>query len=115
MEKSVIENYGRLVTVIFGLSLEGRKVSEVVDLSDELVETVDAILNTLATREENVIRLRFGMEGFVGGSLLSEIGEVFGVSAERVRQIESKTISKLRHPMRANFLRKFIISSEEEF
>jgi RNA polymerase primary sigma factor len=100
--------YGRLVSVVFGISLEAREISEVVDLSEEMVEMVDAILNTLSEREEVVIRLRFGIDGYVGGSLLSEIGEVLGISSERVRQIESKTISKLRHPERAKYLRKFI-------
>ena len=65
------------------------------------------ILNTLSEREAGVIALRFGL---VGGKChsLDEIGKVYGVTRERIRQIESKTMSKLRHPARTEILHEYL-------
>ncbi|MBA2578287.1 MAG: RNA polymerase sigma factor RpoD [Euzebyaceae bacterium] len=72
-----------------------------------LQEQIAGILHTLSEREKKVIQLRFGM---VDGQprTLEEVGEEFGVTRERIRQIESKTLSKLRHPSRSEKLRDFL-------
>lgn len=72
-------------------------------LFDEITE----ILNTLTEREEVVLRLRFGL-GDGERRKLEEVGERFGITRERVRQIETKAIRKLRHPLRARRLKGFL-------
>jgi RNA polymerase primary sigma factor len=64
-------------------------------------------LNTLTSREEKVIRLRFGIDDGCPRTL-EEVGAIFNVTRERVRQIESKALSKLRHPSRSGILRKYM-------
>ena len=73
----------------------------------QLRDQLQQVLLTLTEREAGVVRLRFGL---VDGRprTLDEIGEVYGVTRERIRQIESKTMSKLRHPSRSEGLRDFI-------
>ncbi|HUH07139.1 MAG TPA: RNA polymerase sigma factor RpoD [Egibacteraceae bacterium] len=70
-------------------------------------EQIAGILHTLTDREKKVIQLRFGM---VDGQprTLEEVGAEFGVTRERIRQIESKTLSKLRHPSRSQALRDYL-------
>jgi RNA polymerase primary sigma factor len=63
-------------------------------------------LNTLSPRERRVVELRFGLEGDKLYTL-SEIGQELGVTRERIRQIETKALRKLRHPSRAKQLRDF--------
>jgi len=72
-----------------------------------LQEQLESVLHTLADREKDVIRLRFGL---VDGQprTLEEVGKKFGVTRERIRQIESKTLSKLRHPSRSQKLRDYL-------
>ena len=72
-----------------------------------LQEHIEGVLHTLTEREKKVIELRFGM---VDGQprTLEEVGIEFGVTRERIRQIESKTLSKLRHPSRAQKLRDYL-------
>lgn len=72
-----------------------------------LQEQIEGILHTLTQREKKVIQLRFGM---LDGQprTLEEVGNEFGVTRERIRQIESKTLSKLRHPSRSQKLRDFL-------
>jgi RNA polymerase primary sigma factor len=72
-----------------------------------LNEAVNAALCELSEREQRVVRLRFGLED---GQMrtLEEVGREFGVTRERVRQIESKTLAKLRHPMRSGHLRDYL-------
>ena len=72
-----------------------------------LHQQLELVLATLSVREAGVIRLRFG---FRDGRprTLDEIGQVYGVSRERIRQIESKTMSKLRHPSRSRALRDYL-------
>ena len=65
------------------------------------------MLETLTPREKNVLRLRFGLED--GRSrTLEEVGQSFGVTRERIRQIEAKALRKLRHPSRSKVLRDFL-------
>ncbi|NQU97050.1 MAG: sigma-70 family RNA polymerase sigma factor, partial [Chloroflexi bacterium] len=67
----------------------------------------DEVLNTLSLRERKVLQLRFGLED--GRSrTLEEVGREFGVTRERIRQIEAKALRKLRHPTRSRKLRDFL-------
>ena len=71
-----------------------------------LAEALSDILSTLTEREADVLRLRFGM--YDGKThTLEEVGQIFGVTRERIRQIENKAIRKLRHPSRAKKIRDF--------
>jgi len=72
-----------------------------------LQEQLESVLHTLSEREKKVIELRFGL---VDGHprTLEEVGREFGVTRERIRQIESKTLSKLRHPSRSQKLRDYL-------
>ncbi|MFO8074802.1 MAG: RNA polymerase sigma factor RpoD [Egibacteraceae bacterium] len=72
-----------------------------------LREQLAGILHTLSEREREVIRLRFGMDG-APPRTLEEVGAEFGITRERVRQVEAKTLSKLRHPSRARKLRGYL-------
>jgi RNA polymerase primary sigma factor len=72
-----------------------------------LQEQLDAILHTLSDREKKVIQLRFGLSDGHPHTL-EEVGKEFGVTRERIRQIESKTLSKLRHPSRSQKLRDYL-------
>ena len=72
-----------------------------------LQEQLDSVLHTLSEREKKVIQLRFGLtDGHP--RTLEEVGREFGVTRERIRQIESKTMSKLRHPSRSQVLRDYL-------
>ena len=72
-----------------------------------LREQVGDVLGTISERERRVLELRFGLED--GRSrTLEEVGHVFGVTRERIRQIEAKALRKLRHPSRSNKLRDFL-------
>lgn len=72
-----------------------------------LKEQLEDVLDTLTPREERVLRLRFGIDD--GRSrTLEEVGQNFGVTRERIRQIEAKALRKLRHPTRSHKLRDFL-------
>ena len=83
------------------LSPEEYAINEV--LKDEIAE----VLLTLTEREEKVIRLRFGLEDGKSRTL-EEVGQMFGVTRERIRQIEAKALRKLRHPSRSKKLRDYM-------
>lgn len=72
-----------------------------------LKEQLEEVLDTLTEREENVLRLRFGLEDGRTRTL-EEVGQVFGVTRERIRQIEAKALRKLRHPSRSKRLKDFL-------
>ena len=72
-----------------------------------LKEQLESVLDTLTDREENVLRLRFGLDDGRTRTL-EEVGKVFGVTRERIRQIEAKALRKLRHPSRSNQLKDFL-------
>ena len=72
-----------------------------------LTQAVGAVLNELSEREQEIVRLRFGLDGGQAKTL-EEVGREFGVTRERIRQIEAKTLAKLRHPQRSQRLREFL-------
>ena len=72
-----------------------------------LQEQLESVLDTLSDREAGVVRMRFGLTDGQAKTL-DEIGKVYGVTRERIRQIESKTMSKLRHPSRSQVLRDYL-------
>jgi len=75
--------------------------------NEMLKDEIDDILLTLTEREEKVIRLRFGLEDGKARTL-EEVGQMFGVTRERIRQIEAKALRKLRHPSRSRKLKDYL-------
>ena len=86
---------------------EGAMSPEVFTSSALLREQLEDVFDTLTDREENVLRLRFGLDD---GNIrtLEQVGKVFGVTRERIRQIEAKALRKLRHPSRSKQLKDFL-------
>ena len=89
--------------------IEDRTADDPSDLaaSQLLKQQVQEVLHTLSDREARVLELRFGLEDGRGRTL-EEVGREFGVTRERIRQIEAKALRKLRHPARSGKLRDFI-------
>lgn len=89
--------------------IEDEVIENPVDYTTRAVlrEQLDEVLDTLTDREENVLRLRFGLDD---GKMrtLEDVGKVFNVTRERIRQIEAKALRKLRHPSRSKQLKDFI-------
>jgi RNA polymerase primary sigma factor len=71
--------------------------------TQQLKEQVTKVLSTLTPREERVIRMRFGI-GLNTDYTLEEVGQVFSVTRDRIRQIEAKALRKLKHPDRSKML-----------
>lgn len=94
---------------ILGDFIEDRTIISPERLAERslLKKQVDEVLKTLTTREERVIRLRFGIDDGYHRTL-EEVGNIFQVTRERIRQIEDKALKKLRHPSRAAILQQFI-------
>ena len=77
-----------------------------------LKDNIDAVLNTLTYREREIIKLRYGLgDGYT--YTLEEVGRIFNVTRERVRQIEAKAVRKLQHPVRSRQLEGFVDSLPE--
>jgi RNA polymerase primary sigma factor len=72
-----------------------------------LQDHLEAVLHTLTDRERGILEMRFGFLGQEPGTL-EEVGRIFGVTRERIRQIEGKALSKLRHPSRSQQLRDYL-------
>ena len=89
--------------------IEDEVIENPVDYTTRVVlrEQLDEVLDTLTDREENVLLLRFGLDD---GKMrtLEDVGKVFNVTRERIRQIEAKALRKLRHPSRSKQLKDFI-------
>lgn len=77
--------------------------------SFDLKENINAVLQTLTRREEKVIRMRLGLDG-EDEHTLEEVGEVFGLTRDRIHQIEAKAIRKLRHPSRRHMVEGYLDS-----
>ena len=76
-------------------------------ISQDLTTQVERALSTLSPKEKKILRLRFGI-GEEGEHTLEEVGKRFAVTRERIRQIETKALRKLRHPLRGRALRAFV-------
>ena len=76
----------------------------------DLARCIDDALSGLKERESKVLRLRFGLSDSGDGATLEEIGQMFGLTRERIRQIEAKALGRLRHPSRGDALREFLDS-----
>jgi RNA polymerase primary sigma factor len=76
-------------------------------ISQDLTNQVDRALATLSPKEKEILRLRFGI-GEEGEHTLEEVGKRFSVTRERIRQIETKALRKLRHPLRGRALKAFV-------
>jgi RNA polymerase primary sigma factor len=77
-------------------------------ISNNLKELTDDVLSTLSSREADIIRMRFGLDGSGEEHTLEEVGRHFAVTRERIRQIEAKALAKLRHPSRSCRLKAFL-------
>lgn len=97
------------------LSLMDTLVSELPCPEDELdhadlIRCLEEAFSGLKDREAQVLRLRFGLSDDGNGATLEEIGQIYGVTRERIRQIEAAALRRLRHPSRADVLRDFLDS-----
>ena len=95
----------------FGDFIEDRTTESPINAAthEMLKEKLDQVLNTLTYREREIIKLRYGLgDGYT--YTLEEVGKIFRVTRERVRQIEAKAVRKLQHPVRARRLGGFLDS-----
>ena len=94
--------------------IEDRKAVSPMDyaINSDLIEHTQSVLHTLTPREEQVIRMRFGM-GIGSERTLEEVGQNFSLTRERIRQIEAKALRKLRHPSRCKTLEIFLRKTSE--
>ena len=95
-------------TVWIGLGLAITGLGLLASLGFTMLQRqLESLLDSLSEREAGVIRMRFGL-GDGQPKTLDQIGDTFGVTRERIRQIESKTMAKLRHPSRSQSLRDYL-------
>jgi RNA polymerase primary sigma factor len=104
LEMPVGEEFGHLGDFVEDITQE---VPEKRILQDSLKEALADVLAELTDREATVLRLRFGFEDGVPRTL-EEVGRIYSVTRERIRQIEAKAIEKLRHPMRSKRLEEYL-------
>ena len=78
------------------------------EIGEDLSQRVEQVLTTLSFREREVIKLRYGLTDNHYSYTLEEVGQIFNVTRERIRQIEAKALQKLRSPLRAKKLVDFI-------
>jgi RNA polymerase sigma factor RpoD-like protein len=92
-----------------GALIEDKKSISPLDavINRDLQDKIHKMLNTLSPKEERILRMRFGL-GDEMPHTLEEVGQMFGVSRERIRQIEAQALRKLKHPSRSNHLRSFL-------
>jgi RNA polymerase primary sigma factor len=119
IQRQLHQDLGREATpaeIAAEMGLHPDRVAEIQRIAQEPVEAaafimlqdqLDRVLANLSIREQRIIQLRFGLtDGHP--RTLEEVGREFGVTRERIRQIESKTLAKLRHPSRAQMLREYL-------
>jgi RNA polymerase primary sigma factor len=97
----------------FGDVIENKSAESAIDAAAQrmLRERIDAVLRTLTAREREIIKLRFGLgDGYA--YTLDEVGKIFKVSRERIRQIEFRAVSKMKDPLRSGQLRGFLESAD---
>ena len=89
--------------------IEDESVDSPADAATRMMlhDAVGEVLGELSDREQEIVHLRFGLDGG-RAKTLEEVGQEFGVTRERIRQIEAKTLAKLRHPQRSERLREFL-------
>ncbi len=92
-------------------SLSADPLTLMIEQDHDLDDVMDEALNGLTLREQDILQLRFGMDGNEPHTF-DAIGDKYGISRERIRQIESKGLRKLRHPSRSDKLRPFIRPDE---
>lgn len=85
---------------------EMEEVEKEIDIH-KAAEALDQVMDTLAPREKEILRLRYGLTDGKEYTL-EEVSQKFGVTRERIRQIEAKALRKLRHPVRGRILHKYI-------
>jgi RNA polymerase primary sigma factor len=73
-----------------------------------LRDATDSALQTLSPREQEIVRMRYGLNEAGKEYTLQEVGEMFQVTRERIRQIEIKALKKLRHPARSRQLKEYV-------
>jgi RNA polymerase primary sigma factor len=95
----------------FGDFIEDENTASPISLAAQemLKDKIKSVLNTLTYREREIIKLRYGLgDGYT--YTLEEVGKIFNVTRERVRQIEAKAVRKLQHPVRSRQLEGFVDS-----
>jgi len=92
-----------------GALIEDKKSTSPLEavINRDLRDKVHKMLHTLSPKEERILRMRFGLGDEIPHTL-EEVGQIFGVSRERIRQIEAQALRKLKHPSRSNHLRSFL-------
>ncbi len=98
----------------FGDFIEDQSTASPISMATQemLKDNIDSVLNTLTYREREIIKLRYGLgDGYT--YTLEEVGRIFNVTRERVRQIEAKAVRKLQHPVRSRQLEGFVDSLPE--
>ena len=113
MTKKIIGTpYKNLLRAIFGLEdfIEDKELSAHLKITSYILlkKQLEYVLSTLNYREKRVLELRFGI-ATGHPHTLEEVGKEFGVTRERIRQIEAKALRKLRHPSRSNKLKDYIV------
>ncbi|MCX8061879.1 MAG: sigma-70 family RNA polymerase sigma factor [Anaerolineales bacterium] len=106
---SLEDPYGEEEDAEFGAFIEDESAEQPYDAVQQLMlqEQVEQALATLSPREARVIRLRYGL-GYPTQLTLEEVGDKFGLTRERIRQIELQALRRLRHPSRARILREYL-------
>ncbi|PWH18064.1 MAG: RNA polymerase subunit sigma [Anaerolineae bacterium] len=106
---SLEDPYGDEEDAEFGAFIEDEMAEQPYDAVQQLMlqEQVEQVLSTLSPREARVLRLRFGL-GYPRQLTLEEVGDKFGLTRERIRQIELQALRRLRHPSRARILREYL-------